>query len=44
MRGTANWLDDLDRMLAGKPPEGAEAFEVGRNVAVSPARSSIATT
>ena len=33
MRGAANWLDDLDRMLAGKPPAGAEAFEVGRNVA-----------
>ena len=38
IRGAANWLDDLDRMLAGKPPAGAEAFEVGRNVAVTPGK------
>ena len=38
VRGAANWLDDLDRMLAGKPPAGAEAFEVGRNVAVTPGK------
>ena len=38
VRGAANWLDDLDRMLGGKPPAGAEAFEVGRNVAVTPGK------
>jgi len=38
VRGAANWLDALDRMLAGKPPAGAEAFEVGRNVAVTPGK------
>ncbi len=38
LRGAANWLDDLDRMLAGKPPAGAEKFEVGRNVAVTPGK------
>ena len=38
VRGAANWLTDLDRMLAGKPPAGAEAFEVGRNVAVTPGK------
>ena len=38
VRGAANWLDDLDRMLSGKPPAGAEAFEVGRNVAVTPGK------
>ena len=36
VRGAANWLDDFDRLLSGKPPAGAEAFEVGRNVAVTP--------
>ncbi len=38
MRGAANWLDDLDRILAHKPPAGAEAFEVGRNVAAAPGK------
>ncbi len=38
VRGAANWLDDLDRMLADKPPAGAEAFQVGRNVAVTPGK------
>ena len=38
VRGAANWLDDLDRTLAGKPPAGAEEFEVGRNVAVTPGK------
>ena len=37
-RGAANWLDDLDRSLSGKPPAGAETFEVGRNVAVTPGK------
>jgi len=34
-RGAANWLEDVDRMLAGRPPVGAENFEVGRDVAVT---------
>jgi polyhydroxyalkanoate synthase len=38
MRGAAYWLEDADRMLAGRPPAGAEAFEVGRNVAVTPGK------
>ncbi len=38
LRGAQNWLDDLDRQLAGKPPAGAEAFAVGRNVAITPGR------
>ncbi len=38
VRGAANWVDDVDRMLSGKPPAGAEAFEVGRNVAVTPGK------
>jgi polyhydroxyalkanoate synthase len=38
LRGAANWQDDLDRTLSGKPPAGAEAFEVGRNVAATPGK------
>ena len=38
IRGVANWLDDFDRLLAGKPPAGAEKFEVGREVAMTPGK------
>lgn len=38
VRGAANWLDDFDRMLSGKPPAGAEKYEVGRNVAITPGK------
>ena len=38
IRGAANWLDDFDRILSSKPPAGSEAFEVGRNVAVTPGK------
>ncbi|HVA15507.1 MAG TPA: poly-beta-hydroxybutyrate polymerase N-terminal domain-containing protein, partial [Stellaceae bacterium] len=38
VRGITNWLEDLDRLLAGKPPVGAEAFQVGRDVAVTPGK------
>ena len=38
VRGVTNWLEDVDRLLAGKPPAGTEAFEVGRNVAVTPGK------
>jgi polyhydroxyalkanoate synthase len=36
LRGAANWWEDIDRLLARKPPAGAEAFLVGRDVAVTP--------
>ena len=35
-RGMENWLDDLDRLLSGKPPAGTEDFVVGRDLAVTP--------
>jgi polyhydroxyalkanoate synthase subunit PhaC len=38
VRGAANWLDDCERVLAGRPPAGAEAFEVGRDVAATPGK------
>jgi polyhydroxyalkanoate synthase len=38
VRGLTNWLEDLDRQLAGKPPVGTEAFQIGRDVAVTPGK------
>jgi len=38
VRGAANWLDDFDRLLAGKPPAGTEKFVVGRDVAITPGK------
>lgn len=35
-RGAANWLEDVERRIAGRPPHGVDAFEVGRNLAVTP--------
>lgn len=37
-RGASNWIEDFDRALAGRPPVGAENFEVGRNVAMTPGK------
>jgi len=36
LQGAANWWNDAVRLAAGQRPEGTEAFEVGRNVAVTP--------
>lgn len=36
MRGMAYWADDAQRMLSGRGPVAAEAFEPGRDVAVTP--------
>lgn len=38
VRGVTNWWEDLDRLLAGKPPVGTEAFQVGRDVAITPGK------
>ena len=38
IRGANNWVEDLNRLLAGKPPMGAEAFKTGRDVAVTPGK------
>jgi len=37
-RGVTNMLDDWGRDVLGKKPAGAEAFEVGGNVAVTPGK------
>ncbi len=36
VRGAQNYLEDLKRTLEGLPPAGTEAFEVGKQVAVTP--------
>ena len=36
--GLSNFLEDWERGVRGKPPVGAEAFQVGRNVAITPGK------
>ena len=38
VRGCLNFWQDWERALGGKPPIGAEAFEPGRQVAVTPGK------
>ena len=38
LRGGCNFWQDWERALGGKPPIGAEAFEPGRQVAVTPGK------
>ncbi|HET9821407.1 MAG TPA: alpha/beta fold hydrolase [Burkholderiaceae bacterium] len=38
VRGFRNWLEDLKRTIDGGAPAGAEAFELGRNVAATPGK------
>jgi polyhydroxyalkanoate synthase subunit PhaC len=38
VRGLKNWLEDAERALAGRRPSGAEQFQVGRDVALTPGK------
>jgi polyhydroxyalkanoate synthase len=38
LRGWRNWIEDAERAALGKRPAGADAFQPGRNVAVTPGR------
>lgn len=38
IEGFENWLEDIGRLLAGRPPSGAESFQVGRDVAATPGK------
>lgn len=38
MRGLQNFVDDYQRAIHGKPPMGTEAFQVGRDVAITPGK------
>lgn len=37
-RGAGNAIEDVDRTLSGRRPVGSEAFQVGRNVAITPGK------
>ena len=38
LRGMRNFEEDLERTLGGRPPAGTDAFQVGRDVAITPGR------
>jgi polyhydroxyalkanoate synthase len=38
IEGWKNWIEDMQRQLAGRPPVGTEGFVVGRDVAVTPGK------
>jgi polyhydroxyalkanoate synthase len=38
VRGGQNWLEDVERHIAGEKPAGTEQFQVGGNVAITPGR------
>ena len=38
VHGLRNFLDDWERIVRSKPPAGTEAFQPGRNVAVTPGK------
>jgi polyhydroxyalkanoate synthase len=38
VRGWQNFVEDAERAMGGRKPVGAEAFEVGRKVAITPGR------
>jgi len=37
-QGGMHWLDDWERLQAGRPPAGAEAHEVGKTIAATPGK------
>lgn len=38
LRGAQALVDTIDRQITGKPPVGAEAFQVGRDLAITPGK------
>ena len=38
MAGWANWWEDWERAVAGRPSAGSEAFRVGQEVAATPGK------
>lgn len=38
LRGTSNFWDDWQRLVQGERPAGTEAFQVGRDVAITPGK------
>jgi polyhydroxyalkanoate synthase len=38
LQGWQNWIEDMERQIANEKPAGAEQFQVGKNVAVTPGK------
>ena len=38
LRGWQNWVEDMERQIANEKPAGAEQFQVGKNVAITPGK------
>ena len=38
VRGASNWLEDAQREIAGRPQKGGEAYQVGRDLALTPGK------
>jgi polyhydroxyalkanoate synthase len=38
LKGFANWRDDVERTMLGLPPAGAENYQVGKNLALTPGK------
>ncbi len=38
VRGYRNWVEDVQRTLTSQRPAGSQAYEVGRNIAITPGR------
>jgi len=38
VKGWQNFIEDWERAISGKPPVGAEEFQVGKNLAVTPGK------
>jgi polyhydroxyalkanoate synthase len=38
LEGGRNWIEDVSRLAASRPPIGTEAFQVGRDVAATPGK------
>jgi polyhydroxyalkanoate synthase subunit PhaC len=38
VRGATNWLEDWERAVAGRPAPGSDAYQPGRNLALTPGK------
>jgi len=38
VQGVRNWMEDVSRLMTGRPPVGAENFVVGKDVATTPGK------
>jgi len=38
LRGWQNWIEDQERLIANEKPVGAEQFQIGKNLAITPGK------